>query len=198
MQEPEGAGQTAHEFHGENYFIRVNGQTYEALYRTTQLNQSIYPDLKRVFEKLGFDTKVPWNELLQVVVCGGVISLKGGKFINRQTYSMDRMRHVFMKREKKLVHAIMNIVFNKEANVPYMRKVSPFEPVRTSLEFNSSEAYRKTTTLFRALGDDSGDEELYLVDIEGTGMGESLFTHLFEFRPSFRWLSRRYPPIHGC
>lgn len=197
MQEPAEGAETAHVFHGEKYYIHVNGQTYNALYRTTQLNQDIYPDLKRVFEGLGFDTQVPWNELLKVVVCGGAISLKGRKFLNRKSYSIDTMRHVFMKRENKLVHKIMNVVFNTEANVPFMRKVSPFERVRTSLKFDSSVAYRKTTALFQALGDDSGDEDLYLVEIKGTGMGESLFTHLFEFQPSHRWLSRRYPRIHG-
>jgi hypothetical protein len=79
---------------------------------------------------------------------------------------------------------IMNIVFNKKANVHYKREVTPFEELVESFKFDTSVvhvALRK----FHALGDDRDDT--YLVIIEGEGNGKKLKTHLFEFQPSERW-----------
>ena len=184
-----------HHFHGEMYYLTITtGQSFRVLYKSTQL-LSLRDDLNKALEENGFDKVQPENELLQTVIFGGAISLKGRRFINRQSYPMDTMKEVFMKRQRALVHAIMNIVFNKEANVPYMRKVTPLKGVKTQMEFDNSIAFRKTTTLFLALGDDRDD--LYRVIIEGNGKGENLYTHLLEFQPSLPWLCNRYPRING-
>jgi hypothetical protein len=101
------------------------------------------------------------------------------------------MDSVFMRRERALVSELMTIVFNTADNVSYMRELTPFEEVATSLQFDTSIAFRKTTILYHAM--DEPREDTYRIIIEGEGKGANLHVHRFKFQPSRYWHCHRYP-----
>ncbi len=81
---------------------------------------------------------------------------------------------------------MLKIVISIEDTNSHMRKHISFEKEGIKLEYGPSPALRKTTVYFRALGQNSKD--LHCIIIEGSGSGENLNNHLFQFQPSCTWL----------
>ena len=187
-----GEKSACHNFRGMYFLIPPfgNGQTIKIVYDRQQLQTSLYPAFESAFRAHGFD-EVPWEDLLKVLTVGGEVDLKGKKFINRQAYAPHTMDSVFMRRERALVSELMTIVFNTADNVSYMRELTPFEEVATSLQFNTSIAFRKATILYHAM--DEPREDTYRIIIEGEGKGANLHVHRFKFQPSRYWHCHRYP-----
>ena len=52
-----------------------DGQQIRLIYKKVQLTESIYPDLDRAFELLGFDKVDGWD-LLTMIAVGGAMYLK--------------------------------------------------------------------------------------------------------------------------
>ena len=188
----EGNQPVDHHFDGIQFVISPVGnlQTIKIVYDNQQLLTSLYPDFKAAFQAHGFED-VPWENLLYVLTVGGEVDLKGRKFINRQSYAPHTMDRLFMRRERALVSELMTIVFNHAGNVSYMRELAPFEEVLTSLQFDSSRAFRKTTMLFHAVHGPEADT--YRIIIEGEGIGANQRIHRFKFQPSRFWHCHRYP-----
>ena len=187
-----GENSACHNFRGMYFLIPSfgNGQTIKIVYDRQQLQTSLYPAFKSAFRAHGFD-EVPWEDLLKVLTVGGEVDLKGKKFINRQAYAPHTMDSVFMRRERALVSELMTIVFNTADNVSYMRELTPFQEVATSLQFDASIAFRKTTILYHAM--DEPREDTYRIIIEGEGKGAKLHVHWFKFQPCRYWHCHRYP-----
>ena len=77
--------------------------------------------------------------------------MKGPKFINRQTYTLEAMKSQFMRCEQDLVADLMATVFNTEENLPYSEELlTPLIVVSSHFEFDASVALRKSTVLFHA------------------------------------------------
>ena len=177
-------------FHGTCFYGRIDGRSFSVRYKTPQLKQSVYPDLRRVLRKLKFDvlgndsTNIV-QSLLPKVLFGGSISFNMPKSRIRPTLEKQ------FRKERKLVRKIMDIVFNKEANVPDQWEVTPIEEVAMGIRIDSTSAIRDSTTIFHAIGNDPDDE--YRVIIEGQGNeGAELNNHVFHFDPSRDWINRRY------
>ncbi len=187
------ADHNSQEFQGISFLISPSddsGQTIKIIYHLEHLLEHLYPAFAATFRVHGFDA-VPWRDMLYVLTVGGEVDLKGKKFVNRKTYSPQTMDRVFMQRERALVFELMTTVFNNRVTLSYMRELTPFELVATSLQFDASIALRKTTMLFHAV--DESKEDTYRVIIEGQGSGDNLRIHRFKFQPSRCWHRRRYP-----
>ncbi len=68
------------------------------IYKEIQQRESIYPDLDRAFESLGFDKEDGWDLLIMVAV-GGAMYLKGPMYDNEQRIHLHTMRHEFLVRD---------------------------------------------------------------------------------------------------
>ena len=177
------------QFHGRSItlFPLKNGQTIKAVWKETQLIQSIFPGFDRSFRAFGFD-KVDWWDLLAKVATGGRVELTGPGYIN-PINNRRSIRDVFMLPERALAKALLNCVFNKKANISYMRDPITIEVKGSCFEFNTLTGCRRASIIFHALGEP--EEDNLRVIIQGTG--ENLNTHLFQFQPSNAWLCGRFP-----
>ena len=170
-----------------------NGHRCRFVYKLQQLEESVFPALKREFQESGFG-EVPWVDFLRLVTTGGEVTLEGPKFINRKSYNpVHMMETVFMRRERAFAMALLTIVFSKASNVPYKREPVSLEAVATRLKFDASIALRKTTVIFHA--ENASHDDIYRIIIEGEGKGKNLHKHRFKFQPSESWLCHRYPEI---
>jgi hypothetical protein len=168
-------------------FGRGLGHPVSVIYKDAQLSGSIFPDLDRMLEGLGFDKVDGWKLLTSVAV-GGKMTLRGPMFENKPRYDPKTMRKVFMVKERALVSALMFTVFEKQANLScHMTPPISFKVASEELEFDTSKSYRRTVIVFRA---DQERDDLYRVVIEGTA--EGLCIHRFLFEPSNTWLIGRY------
>ena len=155
----------------------------------------MYSQFEKIFRNNGFSCSVPGADLLRTILLGGNLSLKGPKFINRQTYTMEAMKSQFMRCERNLVNDLLATVFNTEENLPYSEELlTPLIVVSSHFEFDASVALRKSTVLFHASpAADEHRDALYRVIVEGKGKGSDQYTHMFQFQPSTCWLTTRYP-----
>ena len=183
----------AHVFHGVSYTVGPlgNGQIIKAVWRYSQLHNLIYPAFMRSFRALGFQFPVDWKALLYKIACGGFITLKGPKFNNEASYNTTSIEDEFMLRERALAKKLLKIVFSIDDTLSYMRKRISFEKEAIYFEYKPSLALRKTILYFCARGQNPKD--LYRIIIEGSGSGENLKSHLFQFQPSGPWLCNRFP-----
>jgi len=171
------------------------GHIVRIAYTEKQLEESMYSQFEKIFRNNGFSCSVPGADLLRTILLGGNLSLKGPKFINRQTYTMEAMKSQFMRCERNLVNDLMATVFNTEENLPYSEELlTPLIVVSSHFEFDASVALRKSTVLFHASpAADEHRDALYRVIVEGKGKGSDQYTHMFQFQPSTCWLTTRYP-----
>ena len=176
-------------FHGRcvQYAPLSNGHRVRILYKTSQLEESIYPDLNRSLQEGGFRAREDLWGLLTTVAVGGEISLNGPRYPNPKCYKPDTMRAVFMRTERTLALALMTAVFCKE--VPYGGSPISIQEIQAKFEFDTKTAFRCATLLFHA--ENESPKDLYRITIEGTG--NDLYTHRFTFEPSLTWLCRRFP-----
>ena len=179
-----------HDFYGRCITLRPlkNGQRIQIVWKELQLINSIFPSFDRAFRALGFD-KVDWWDLLGRVAFGGAVELKGPRYINYPTYNEEKIQDVFMLPERALAKALLNNVFNKKANIAYIREPITIEVKGSGYKFDTSIRFRKTIIIFNVLGAPKG--ETYCIIIEGSR--ENLNTHLFQFQPSDDWLCSRFP-----
>lgn len=177
-------------FMGRSFTVQYgdDGQQIRLIYKEIQLTESIYPDLDRAFESLGFDKVDGWD-LLTMIAVGGAMYLKGPRYDNEQLIQPHTMKHEFMVRERALVSALMTTLFSKQANVPYRRHPISFQVVHQHLEFVKSKVFRKATIMYHA--EPGPPDDLYRVIISGSA--DDLCAHKFEFEPSSSWIDRRYP-----
>ena len=117
--------------------------------------------------------------------------MKGPKFNNEASYNTTSIEDEFMLRERALAKKLLKIVFSIDDTLSYMRKRISFEKEAIYFEYKPSLALRKTILYFRARGQNPKD--LYRIIIEGSGSGENLKSHLFQFQPSGPWLCNRFP-----
>ena len=186
-------------FQGVSYTIGPlgNGQTIKAVWRQSQLHNFLYPAFMRAFRALagGFEYPVSDDDgtaLLSKIACGGFITLKGPTFSNEASYNTKTsFEDEFMLRERALAKKLLKIVFSMENTLSYMRKRISFEKEAIYFEYKPSLALRKTFLYFRARG--RNPQDLYRIIIEGSGSGENLKSHLFQFQPSGPWLCNRFP-----
>ena len=164
-----------------------NGHRMRLLYKTSQLEEFIYPDLKRSLQEGGFQVEADMWKLLQKVAVGGTISLNGPRFPNPKSYKLDKMQAEFMRAERTLAHALLTAVFCKE--VPYGCSPISFKEASGCFKFDTDAAFRRATHVFRA--ENESEKDLYRITIEGTG--DDLSMHRFSFEPSLACLCRRYP-----
>ena len=87
------------------------------------------------------------------VAFGGVVELKGPRYINYPTFTEETIDAKFMLPERALVKALLSNVFNKIDNIAYMRELTPFKEVGSGFKFDTRIAFRKTTLVFHALGE---------------------------------------------
>ena len=179
-----------HDFYGRCITLRPlkNGQTIQIVWKELQLINSIFPSFDRAFRALGFD-KVDWWHLLRRVAFGGEVELKGPRYINYPSYNEATIKDVFMLPERALAKALLNCVFNKKANIAYLREPITIEETGSGYKFDTSIKFRKIVIMFHASG--APEREAYRIVIEGSG--ENLNTHLFQFQPSNDWLCSRFP-----
>ena len=180
-------------FHGRcvMYAPLSNGHRMRLLYKSSQLEEFIYPDLKRSLQEGGFQVEANMWKLLQKVAVGGTMSLNGPRFPNPKSYKLATMQAEFMRAERTLAHALLTAVFCKE--VPYGCSPISFKEVSGCFKFDTDTAFRRATHVFRA--ENESEKDLYRITIEGTG--HDLSMHRFTFEPSLTWLCRRYPDKSG-
>jgi hypothetical protein len=78
--------------------------------------------------------------------------LKGPKFILRPVNNWEKDAKRFFSRELELVAEILNIVFTKAANIPYMKEVTSIREFLHNLEYETSNELRRAITMFEANG----------------------------------------------
>jgi hypothetical protein len=164
-----------------------NGHKIRILYKDTQLEEAIYPDMRRAFQEGGFEARDDLWDVLNTVAVGGPVSLKGPSYPNPKHYKPDTMKEVFMRPERTLAHALMTAVFCKE--VPYGCSPISFKEVYACFKFDTDTGYRHATLVF--LTGNESTKDCYRIRIDGTG--NDLSMHQFTFEPSLTWLCRRYP-----
>jgi hypothetical protein len=169
------------------YPTLCNGHTIRILYKDIQLEEAIYPDMRRAFQEGGFEARDDLWDVLNTVAVGGPVSLKGPSYPNPKHYKPDTMKEVFMRPERTLAHALMTAVFCKQ--VPYGCSPISFKEVNGSFKFDTNTAFRRATHVF--LAETGSEKDLYRITIEGAG--NDLSKHRFTFEPSLTWLCRRYP-----
>jgi hypothetical protein len=176
-------------FHGRcvQYAPLSDGHRVRILYKTSQLEESIYPDLNRSLQEGGFQAREDLWGLLNTVAVGGAISLNGPRYPNPKCYKPHTMQDVFMRTERTLAHALMTTVFCK--TVPYGSSPISFREIHGKFVFDTDTAFRCATLMFHA--ENESEKDLYRITIEGTG--NDLSMHRFTFEPSLTWLCRRYP-----
>ena len=180
-------------FSGRSIGVLIGGSPVwlRLVYKEEILQQNVFPRFKQVFEAHGCDEVGDWWDLLRAILFGGDVTLQGPKYINRKTYDPKTMRQTFMRSHRDLVVELMTIVFNEQANIPFSPISQPtsFKEIQGSFEFDTSNAKRKATIIYRAV--DKQPDDVYRVIIHGEGK-EDLFTHTFRFQPSQSWISARY------
>ncbi len=164
-----------------------NGHKVKILYKESQLNEVIYPDLVRALQEGGFQAVEDWWDLLITVAVGGTMSLNGPRYPNPECYQPATIQDVFMRAERTLAHAPMTAVFCKQ--VPYGCSPISFKEVNGSFKFDTNTAFRRATHVF--LAETGSEKDLYRITIEGAG--NDLSKHRFTFEPSLTWLCSRYP-----
>ena len=169
------------------YVPLSNGHRVRLLYKTSQLEESIYPDLNRSLQEGGFQAREDLWGLLNTVAVGGAISLNGPRYPNPKCYKPHTMQDVFMRTERTLAHALMTSVFCK--TVPYGSSPISFREIHGKFVFDTDTAFRCATLMFHA--ENESEKDLYRITIEGTG--NDLSMHRFTFETSHTWLCRRYP-----
>ena len=169
-----------------------NGHTIKILYKNSQLEEAIYPNLSRTLQEGGFQAEGrDWWNFLKMVATGGTTSLNGPRFPNPKSYKLATMQAEFMRAERTLAHALLTAVFCKE--VAYGCSPISFKEVSGCFKFDTDTAFRRATHVFRA--ENESEKDLYRITIEGTG--HDLSMHRFTFEPSLTWLCRRYPDKSG-
>ena len=169
-----------------------NGHKIKILYKNSQLEEAIYPNLSRTLQEGGFQAEGrDWWNFLKMVATGGTTSLNGPRYPNPRHYNLDTIQGVFMRAERTLAHALMTAVFCKQ--VPLGCSPISFKEVHVCFKFDASTAFRFATIVFRA--ENGPVKDLYRITIEGTG--NDLSMHQFTFEPSLTWLCRRYPDKSG-
>jgi hypothetical protein len=178
-------------FAGRSIGGLIGGRPVRLVYKEEKLQQNVFPRFKQVFQAHGCDEVGDWWDLLCAILFGGKVSLQGPKYINRKTYNPETMRQKFMRSHRDLVDELMTIIFNEQANIPYLPISQPtsFKEIQGSFEFDTSTAKRQATIMYRAV--DKQPDDLYRVIIHGEGK-ENLFTHTFQFQPSQPWIYARY------
>ena len=165
-----------------------NGHKIKILYKNSQLEEAIYPNLSRTLQEGGFQAEGrDWWNFLKMVATGGTTSLNGPRFPNPKYYKLATMQAEFMRAERTLAHALLTAVFCKE--VPYGCSPISFKEASGCFKFDTDTAFRRATHVFRA--ENESEKDLYRITIEGTG--HNLSMHRFSFEPSLTWLCRRYP-----
>ena len=165
-----------------------NGHKIKILYKNSQLEEAIYPNLSRTLQEGGFQAEGrDWWNFLKMVATGGTTSLNGPRFPNPKSYKLATMQAEFMRAERTLAHALLTAVFCKE--VAYGCSPISFKEVSGCFKFDTDTAFRRATHVFRA--ENESEKDLYRITIEGTG--HNLSMHQFSFEPSLTWLFRRYP-----
>ena len=122
-------------FHGRSvaYAPLSNGHRVRILYKTSQLEESIYPDLNRLLQEGGFQAREDLWGLLTTVAVGGEISLNGPRYPNPKYFKPHTMHDVFMRTERTLAQALMTAVFCKE--VPYGGSPISIQEIQAKFEF---------------------------------------------------------------
>ncbi len=92
----------------------------------------------------------------------------------------------YMTPERALVHALIYIVFNEDANLSDTMEPTPFKEVRLDLAYCTLIASRNTPIHYGRL--DGPRNDLYRVTVEGEGRGVTICTHQFQFQPSKQWM----------
>jgi hypothetical protein len=114
--------------------MTVNNQIVKAVWKKEQLEKYIFPSFERVFRALSFD-KVEWWDLLGKVAFGGEIYLKGRKSIEPPSYTKETIDHC-LKPQRALAQSLLNLVFNKEDNLTYLRDSTDIGTVGTHIKCN--------------------------------------------------------------
>ena len=166
-----------------------NGDTIRVLYKISQLEEVIYPNLIRTLQEGGFQAEGDLWDLLCTVAIGGTTSLNGPRYPNPKFFKTQTIKAEFMRSERDLAHALMTAVFCQEVATPYGRSPISFKEVNGFFKFDTDTGFRCATLMFHA--ENEPKEDLYQIVIEGTG--NDLSKHRFTFDPSLTWLCRRYP-----
>ena len=106
-----------------------NGDTIRVLYKISQLEEVIYPNLIRTLQEGGFQAEGDLWDLLCTVAIGGTTSLNGPRYPNPKFFKTQTIKAEFMRSERDLAHALMTAVFCQEVATPYGRSPISFKEV---------------------------------------------------------------------
>ncbi len=191
-------------FHGRCYMrvpLDEKKQLIKAVWRDTTLNESLFPCFIRLFRTMGYDSNLIsldlWDILL-LVAFGGAFELRGPKSSKTWTPTDDadheELNRKFMVRERAFAKELINIVFNTEANLAYLREATPFREVGLLFRYQSSDGLKGTIMNHRAVKDEEDPDDTYQVTIVGRNRSHGKgTTYRYYFEPSDRWVSQRFP-----